>query len=127
MDIELLVKQVMDCAMIVRRKLTPGYLEKVYENALTIELRKAGLLAQQQQPLEVKYDDQVVGFYVPDIIVENCLILEIKAVEHLQEANEAQLVNYLTTTGIEDGLLINFGNLSKIQIKRKYRTCRQTN
>ena len=127
MDIELLVKQVMDCAMIVRRKLTSGYLEKVYENALTIELRKAGLLAQQQQPLEVKYDDQVVGFYVPDIIVENCLILEIKAVEHLQEANEAQLVNYLTTTGIEDGLLINFGNLSKIQIKRKYRTYRQTN
>lgn len=127
MDIELLIKQVMDCAMTVRRKLMPGYLEKVYENALVIELKKAGISAQQQQSLEVTYDGQVVGYYIPDIVVENCLILEIKAVEHLLETHEAQLVNYLTTTGIKDGLLINFGNQSKIQIKRKYRTYRPKN
>lgn len=127
MDIELLIKQVMDCAMTVRRKLMPGYLEKIYENALVIELTKAGLLAEQQHSLEVIYDGQVIGHYIPDIMVENCLILEIKAVEHLLGTHEAQLVSYLTTTGIENGLLINYGNPDKIQIKRKYRTFRQKN
>ncbi len=127
MDIELLIKQVMDCAMTVRRKVMPGYLEKIYENALVIELTKAGLLAQQQHSLEVKYDGQVIGHYITDIMVENCLIVEIKAVEHLLEAHEAQLVSYLTTTGIENGLLINYGNQDKIQIKRKFRTYRQRN
>ena len=101
----------------VYNKLGHGFLEKVYENALLIELRKAGLECIAQCPVEVFYDDAKVGFYVADIIVNNCVIIEVKAAEALCEEHEAQLTNYLRATDIEVGVLLNFGK--KAEIKRK--------
>ena len=121
MDKEVLIKRVLDCAIIVRKALSPGYVEKVYENALMVELLKAGINAKQQVPIDVKYEGHVVGSYFADILVEDCVIVELKAVQELNEAHQSQLVNYLTATGLDDGLLINFGNEEKIQVKRKYR------
>lgn len=118
--IEELVHDVMDYAMNVRRQLVHGYEERVYKNALFMELRKHGLDCQAEVPFSVLYDGVSVGNYRADIVVENRLVLELKAVESLQKAHEVQLVNYLTATGIDDGLLINFGS-PVIQFKRKYR------
>lgn len=86
-----------------------GFLEKVYENALFIELRKMGLACQKQKSITVFYDNAVVGNYYADIIVNDCIIIELKAAETLMEAHEFQLVNYLKATQIEVGLLLNFG------------------
>jgi GxxExxY protein len=94
-----------------------GFLEKVYENALLIEFNKNNLSCTRQQPLEVFYDDKKVGLYFADIIVNDCVIIEIKAAEALCEAHEAQLTNYLKATNIEVGLLLNFGK--KPEFKRK--------
>lgn len=121
MNNEELISKIIDCAVTVRRALAPGFLEKVYENALLIELKHNGINATSQQPLSVKYRDIIVGEYVADLIVEGTIVVEIKAVRTLNVAHEAQLVNYLTITGIDSGLLINFGNENKIEIKRKYR------
>lgn len=121
MNNEELISKIIDCAVTVRRALAPGFLEKVYENALLIELKHNGINATSQQPLSVKYRDIIVGEYVADLIVEGAIVVEIKAVRTLNVAHEAQLVNYLTITGIDSGLLINFGNENKIEIKRKYR------
>ena len=126
-DKEKLIKKVLDCAMAVRKALLPGYLEKVYENALMIELSKNGISAEQQVRLEVFYDGKKVGDYTADILVEKCLILEIKATQHIDKSHEAQLVNYLRTTNIEDGILINFGSSDKLEIKRKFRDYIKTN
>lgn len=86
-----------------------GFLEKVYENALIIEIKKLGLKCLQQQPIEVLYQNQIVGIYYADILVNEKVIVELKAVEKLCEAHEAQLVNYLRASEIEVGLLLNFG------------------
>ena len=94
-----------------------GFLEKVYENALLIELRKLGLECMAQCPIEVFYDDVKVGFYFADIIVNSCVIIEVKAAEALCEEHEAQLTNYLRATDIEVGILLNFGK--KAEFKRK--------
>ena len=126
MDIELLIKKVLDCAIVVREALGAGFLEKVYERALIIELESVGIKAISQQPIEVRYKGHVIGEFVADIIVENCLILEIKSVENIVDAHEVQLVNYLTATGFDNGLIINFGNLNRIQIKRKFRVYQST-
>lgn len=101
----------------VYNQLGYGFLEKVYENAMLIELRKAGLQAQKQIPIKVYYDQQIVGDYYADIIVNETIILELKAVQVIAPAHEAQLVNYLKATEIEVGLLLNFG--LKPQIKRR--------
>jgi len=94
-----------------------GFLEKVYENAMMIELRKQGLHAKKQEPIIVYYDNQVVGDYNADILVEDTVILELKAVKEIIEKHEVQLVNYLKATEIEVGLLLNFGD--EPQVKRK--------
>jgi len=94
-----------------------GFLEKVYENALSIELSRAGLHHSKQQPVDVYYDDEKVGNYFTDIIVEDSVIIELKAAEGLCEEHEAQLTNYLRATEIEVGLLLNFGK--EPQLKRK--------
>jgi GxxExxY protein len=94
-----------------------GFLEKVYESALTIELRKMGLRVACQQPINVYYDDQIVGEYFADMLVEDCVIVELKAVRTLLKEHEAQLLNYLNATSYEVGLLLNFGPAP--QIKRK--------
>ena len=101
----------------VYNKLGYGFLEKVYENALLIELRKLELECIGQYPIEVFYDDLKVGFYIADIIVNNCVIIEVKAAEAICEEHEAQLTNYLKATDIEVGLLLNFGK--KAEFKRK--------
>lgn len=94
-----------------------GFLEKVYQNALIIELRKMGLSILSEETITVYYENEIVGEYVADIVVEGKVILELKAVKELTEIHEVQLVNYLKATGIEVGLLINFGH--SVQIKRK--------
>lgn len=101
----------------VYNQLGYGFLEKVYENALLIELRKFNLECVAQNPIEVFYDELKVGFYIADIIVNNCVIIEVKAAEALCEEHEAQLTNYLRATDIEVGLLLNFGK--KAEFKRK--------
>lgn len=93
----------------VYNELGYGFLERVYENALTHSLRKAGLEVQQQAPSEVKFDNIVVGKYFADLLVNDLIIVELKAVEKINPAHEAQLLNYLKATTIEVGLLLNFG------------------
>ena len=101
----------------IYNKLGYGFLEKVYENALMIELKKMGLESKKQIPIEVFYDSECVGQYFADIIVNDCVIIELKAAELLIEVHEAQLINYLKATDIEVGLLLNFGK--DPQYKRK--------
>jgi len=97
-----------------------GFLEKVYENAMMIELRKLGLTARRQVPIKVFYEAEIVGEYFADVIVEENIILELKTAENLREEHECQLINYLKATKIEVGLLLNFGK--KPQFKRKIYT-----
>ncbi|WP_423225530.1 GxxExxY protein [Candidatus Amarolinea aalborgensis] len=113
---------VIGCAFRVHNELGEGFLERVYENALLIELKEAGLAVRQQVPISVIYRGRPVGEYYADLLVENKLVLEIKAVQQLLKEHEVQLVHYLTATSIEDGLLINFGH--SVEIKHKYRTFR---
>ncbi len=101
----------------VYNKLGYGFLEKVYENSMMIELRKFGLNCEKQKPIDVYYDDKKVGEYFADIIVDKKVIVELKAAENLCEEHECQLTNYLKATNIEVGLLLNFGK--KPEFKRK--------
>jgi len=101
----------------VNKVLGAGFLEKVYENALLVELRKRDLKAEPQLPITVKCKDEVVGDYFADIVVERQVILEIKAMESLSKIHEAQILNYLKATGYKIGLLINFTH-PKAEIKR---------
>ena len=101
----------------VYNQLGYGFLEKVYENALLIELKKFNLECVAQKPIEVFYDESKVGFYIADIIVNNAVIIEVKAAADLCTEHEAQLTNYLRATDIEVGLLLNFGK--KAEFKRK--------
>jgi GxxExxY protein len=94
-----------------------GFPEKVYENALVLELRKMDVKAEPQEPITVYYDDQVVGQYYADIVVDGAVILELKAVDALLPEHEAQLLNYLKATSVEIGLLLNFGLTP--EVKRK--------
>jgi len=112
-----LTYRIRSCVFAVSNELGPGFLERVYENALAIELRDAGLLVQTQQPIKVCYKTHTVGDYVADILVENRVLLELKACNSLAPEHQAQLLNYLRATGIPLGLLINFGQ-SRAQIKR---------
>ncbi len=118
------VKKVMACAVNIRKHLGPGYLESVYKNAMLVELEKNGLTYEVEKPINVYYEKVLVGEFKADIVVEGSLILELKAVSSLHVAHEIQLVNYLTATGIDDGLLINFGS-EELQFKRKFRVYRK--
>lgn len=112
-----ITKIIIDSAYEVHRLLGSGYLEKVYENALIIELESRNLKCDQQTSLEVYYKDYIVGNYIADIMVEGKIILEIKAISGIGEQHFAQLINYLKATRKRLGFIINFGT-SKIQIKR---------
>ena len=114
---------VIGCSFKVHSKLGSGFLESVYKNALLHELASSGLTVEPEAALSVTYDGIVVGSFYADIIVERRLIIELKAIEKLSLLHEVQLVNYLNATGIQDGLLINFGS-SKVDIKRKFRSKR---
>ncbi len=116
---EALTQRIIGCAFKVHNTLGAGFLEQVYENALRIELTKQGLHVKQQAPIEVFYEGQMVGNYFADLWVEGRVIVELKAVRALSKAHEVQLVNYLTATGVDTGLLLNFG--PSVEIKRKFR------
>ena len=120
MDIDRLSYDVIGAAMRVHSFFGDGYLEDVYKNALLVELKDLGFETKSEVAIPVDYKGVRVGDYRADIIVANCLILELKAVSTLNKKHEAQLVNYLTATGIDDGILLNFGAFS-LQYKHKYR------
>jgi GxxExxY protein len=112
-----LPEQVIGCAFRVSNGVGDGFLEKVYENALAHELRKTGLRVEQQYPIKVVYDGEIVGDYFEDLLVEDRILVELKAVRALDEIHSAQSINYLKATGIPVCLLLNFGT-SKIETKR---------
>jgi GxxExxY protein len=116
-DIDQLTYKINGAIFEVNRVLGAGFLEKVYENALVLELRRQGLKAESQVPISVLYKDEIVGEYMADILVEDRIILELKAVEQLQKVYEAQIINYLKATGIKVGILVNFKH-PKADIKR---------
>jgi GxxExxY protein len=119
-----LAGRIVGCAMKVHSVLGFGFLESVYENALAHELRKAGLRVDQQRGIRVEYDGICVGHFVADLLVDDQVVVELKAVQELHVAHEVQLVNYLNGTGRDSGLLLNFGTRS-LEFRRKYRRPRQ--
>ncbi len=113
-----LTEKTIKAAMSVYNELGFGFLEKVYENALMVELDILGLKAIQQHSLKVYYKENLVGDYIADVIVEDKVILELKSIESLNKIHEVQLVNYLKATNLEVGLLLNFVK-EKLDFKRK--------
>ena len=109
--------QIIQAFYTVYNKLGYGFLEKVYVNALMIELEKSGINAKHQQPLRVLYDNVTVGEYFADIVVDDLIIIEVKAAKGLTLDHEAQLLNYLKSTRCEVGLILNFG--PRPEFKRK--------
>ena len=125
MEVEELIKRILDCAYTVRQHLAQGFEEKVYKNALVIELRDNGIEVKTEVPCVVYYKERIVGQYRVDLLVEDSVIVELKACNTLNLAHEVQLVNYLTAMRIDNGLLINYGG-ERIECKRKYRIYRST-
>lgn len=112
-----ITERIIGCAMRVSNELGVGFLEKVYENALVIELRRNGLEVVQQQLIQVFYSGVVVGDFCADAIVENRVLLELKAAKTIDPIHEAQLLNYLKATGFRVGLVLNFGT-PRLGVKR---------
>lgn len=112
-----ITEKIIGSAFTVSNTLGAGFLEKVYENALVHEMRKANLRIEQQFSMQVTYDSEVVGDYVADILVEKTVLVELKAVKELDEIHMAQCLNYLRATGLHICLLLSFGK-PKLQIKR---------
>lgn len=112
-----ITERIIRCFYNVHDELGGGFLESVYEKAVLFELKGAGLKAEAQRVLTVKYKGEVVGEFKPDIVVEDRIILEIKAVGNLVPEHEAQLINYLKATGIKLGILVNFGD--KLEFQRR--------
>ncbi len=117
-----ITEQIIGAFFEVYNNLGYGFLEKVYENALFIELSKMKVKTERQKQIKVYYDEIEVGVYFADLIVENCVIVELKAAESLREEHEYQLINYLKATEMEVGLLLNFGKAP--EFKRKVFTNR---
>jgi GxxExxY protein len=116
-----LTKKTIACAYRVYNTMGAGFLESVYEKCLALELRKSGLQVEAQKAIQVRYDGQIVGEFIADLIVNDTVILELKAIKQLAKVHEVQLVNYLVATGKPVGLLINFGE-TKVEVKRKLKT-----
>jgi len=116
-DLNLITEKIIGAAFEVSKVLGAGFLEKVYENALMHELTRQGLKACQQYPIDVYYDDIVAGEYIADILVEDKVIIELKAVKKLDEIHMAQCMNYLHATGLHICLLFNFG-APRVEVKR---------
>ncbi len=110
-------EKIIGCAFTVSNTLGSGFLEKVYQNALVIELLNEGLEVEKEKAITIFYQGKVVGEYFADILVNQQIIIETKAVQSLNEIHQAQLLNYLKATKLPLGLLINFGT-PKVQIKR---------
>lgn len=118
MEYKEVTETIIGCAYRVYNKMGFGFLESVYEKCLLIELRKAGLDAESQKSVRVYYENEIVGEFVADIIINDIIILELKSVRRIIKAHEVQLVNYLVATGKPVGLIVNFGEI-KVEIKRK--------
>jgi GxxExxY protein len=112
------------CAYRVYNKMGYGFLESVYEKCLLIELKKEGLQAESQKAIIVEYENEIVGHFTADILVEDTIILELKSVKQIIQAHEVQMVNYLVAIGKEVGLILNFGE-QKVEVKRKIRDLNQ--
>jgi GxxExxY protein len=113
---DLITEKIIGCAFKVGSKLGAGFLEKVYENALAYELRKAGLRVEQQVPIKVWYDEVIVGEFIADLIVEGVILVELKAIQALDTIHTAICINYVTATKLPLCLLINFGK--RVDVKR---------
>jgi len=112
--------RVTGAAMKVHSTLGAGFLESVCQNALIWELRKGGLKSEAEKPISVQYDGQLVGAFTADVLVDDSIIVELKAVQTLTKAHEVQLVNYLVATGLDEGLLLNFG-AERLEFRKKFR------
>jgi GxxExxY protein len=112
--------QIIGLAMKVHSALGSGFLESVYQNALVWEMRKTGFRCEAQKPITVRYDGQVVGAFAADLLVNDSVIVEVKAIQSLAKPHEVQLVNYLVATGQNEGLLLNFG-AERLELKKKFR------
>jgi GxxExxY protein len=105
------------CIFAVHNGLGPGFLEKVYENALAFEFQNSGIEFERQKSLQVIYKNQIVGDYIADMVVSQKILIEIKAIKSLAAEHSAQIINYLKATGLRLGLLVNFGGI-RAEIKR---------
>jgi GxxExxY protein len=117
MEMNQITEKIIGCAFTVGNKLGCGFLEKVYENALVHELRKAGLRVKQQFEINIYYDEIIVGEYAADLLVEGCVLVELKALRTMGDKEIAQCLNYLKATKLTLCLLINFGN-PRVEVKR---------
>jgi GxxExxY protein len=117
LKLDRITERIIGCVYKVSNTLGSGFLEKVYENALTLELRKNGLETKQQHGIQVRYDGVVVGEFAADLLVENKVIIELKATKALEDIHMAQCLNYLKATDLAVCLLINFGK-PKAEIRR---------
>ena len=117
MEMNQITEKVIGCAFTVGNKLGCGFLEKVYENALVHELRKSGLRVKQQFEINIYYDGIIVGEYAADLLVEGCVLVELKALRTMGDKEIAQCLNYLKATKLTLCLLINFGN-PRVEVKR---------
>jgi GxxExxY protein len=126
MEHQELTEKIIGCAMTVQRVLGPGFLESVYQNSLAHEVGKAGFKVECKKEILVYYDGTKVGVFEADMLIQDLVLIENKAVQTIAVAHEVQLVNYLTATGIEIGLLVNFG-AKQLEFKRKTRTYKPKN
>ena len=112
--------QVIGLAMRVHSILGPGFLESIYQNALALELRRAGMRIEAEKAISVFYQGELMGTFLADLFVNDVLIVETKAIQALAKVHEVQLVNYLVATGVDEGLLLNFG-AERLEFKKKFR------
>lgn len=126
MEKRALTEKIIGCAYRVYNQLGAGFLESVYEKCMLIELKELGLETISQHPVCVHYKGEEVGNFFADLVVENSVIVELKAVQSISVAHEVQLVNYLTATGIDVGLIINFSD-TEVEVKRKVRSLKNLN
>ena len=116
--------QIIGAAMKVHSTLGPGFLESVYQNALIWELRKSGFKAEVERPITVCYDGEIVGAFAADVLVNDKVIVELKVSLAIAKVHEVQLVIYLVATGLDEGLLLNFG-IERLEFKKKFRLPKQ--
>ena len=116
-ELDLLSSRIIGNAFSVSNSLGCGFLEKVYENALAVEFRSTGIRCSQQASFQVRHRNEIVGEYIPDLIVEDAIIVEVKAIDTLGRIQQAQCMNYLRATGLHLALLLNFGR-PKVEVRR---------
>ena len=121
-----LAGQIIGCAMEVHRELGSGFCESVYQKSLAIELQNKGFIVKLEKKIKVYYKGHIVGNFSADLFVNDCIIVELKAIRTLSAEHEVQLVNYLTATNTDEGLLINFGSKS-LEFKKKYKDYKPSN